>query len=115
MSISWLIMSHIAPPAVTQLPSDSTSYSDHTVIQESSASLIIVTFHLGSYSCVIDAVGLSRGRLRGTMAHLVASVINFVHFVHLAAELNKDVVKVFLVVVALRSVMIVILLSKVEE
>ena len=50
------------------------------------------------------------------MAHyLVASVIDFVHFVHLAAELYENVVEVFLVVVAFRSVMMVILLSKVEE
>ena len=49
------------------------------------------------------------------MAHLVASIIDFVHFVHFAAKFDEDVVEVFLVVVALRSVMMVILLSKVEE
>ena len=49
------------------------------------------------------------------MAHLVASIIDFVHLVHFAAKFDEDVVEVFLVVVALRSVMMVILLSKVEE
>ena len=50
------------------------------------------------------------------MAHdLVASIVDFVHFVHLAAKFNEDIVEVFLIVVALRPVMIVILLSKVEE
>ena len=49
------------------------------------------------------------------MTDLVASIVDFVNLIDLAAKFNEDIVEVFLIVVALRPVMIVILLSKVEE